>query len=363
MTGVHLDTRPRALLALAAEAAADAEARGDLGLINTLRTAADPWDDVTAVTVYTDGVWDTNDGTTYAIRWSDLGNEMARYACEIVLKGEGIWFTPAVSSNGRCRDADIAAITQLSFDADGAGDWNTGLMRLDSAGIAHIASRSSSHQPTRPKFHLHIPLARHWSGEKAEWRQMYRFCVSWFSVLFDLDRNLGQVPAIYGFDHATDRLGQPWFLSARRTETAPVPEVRVVHGDALDLELLLDLCGFVPKARETTRPQRRSTRNVYAPVEAGRGCFLFERAFAHAGWLGRTLANGARVVRCPWEDAHSAGAPFDGSSVIFPPQSRRGNGVFVCLHSHCRDRTAQEVMLALPPDAFRRALMGELRVQ
>jgi hypothetical protein len=42
---------------------------------------------------------------------------------------------------------------------------------------------------------------------------------------------------MYGFDAKTDRLGQPWFLPARRSEQDPAPETVVVDGGALELDI------------------------------------------------------------------------------------------------------------------------------
>lgn len=361
MTTSNLETRPSALRELGIAGRRDASARGDGGIVATLSASGAAWDGITYVTCWLDGVTDTTDGDTFSIAWLKLGSQMAAYATAVVAKGEGTWFTPAISTNGRCRDADIAQITQLSFDCDGAGDWHVGLERLDRAGLAYIGSRSSSHRVDHPKFHLHLPLAQYWHGEKAEWRQIYRFSVGWFSEVFDLSQALTVLPPKFGFDHAPDRLGQPWFLAARRTDDAPCPEVRTRWGHALDLEQLLSNCGFAPRFRPETRsdrPRRVSPvvlpRTSAAPSDA---LGLLELAFANAGWLGPRRPNGARAVRCPWSDFHTTGFPLDGSTVIFPPRSAGGVGAFTCLHSHCRDRTTRDVLLALPGRALQQAIL------
>lgn len=78
-------------------------------------------------------------------------------------------------------------------------------------------------------------------------------------------------------------------------------------------------------------------------------CFL-GIAFAEAGWAGRTLANGALAVRCPWHELHSDGRGNgdDSSTVVLPPVHDARLGGFRCLHSHCLERTTADVIGRLP---------------
>jgi hypothetical protein len=67
------------------------------------------------------------------------------------------------------------------------------------------------------------------------------------------------------------------------------------------------------------------------PVEAE--AFALGVMFARAGMLGRQVRPGVFAVRCPNEQAHSQGAPFDSSTVIFAPKEPGGRGTFYCSHT------------------------------
>jgi hypothetical protein len=221
-------------LAYRSAASLSVEKRGSL-----LKQSVRPWDGTTAATIYTGGTKDTRDGYGAAGTWQELGEVMRIYAQKVVpKKGDGLWMTPALTVNGRCRDQDIACVSQLSFDCDGAGDWDIFRRVLDGAGLAHILQRSSSHRAEHPKWHAHIPLSAPWSGTKKEWRRIYRHAVGWFSGASELRADVDASPPMYGFDAKTDRLGQPWFLPARRSETDAAPETIVVEGGALELDVL-----------------------------------------------------------------------------------------------------------------------------
>jgi hypothetical protein len=66
------------------------------------------------------------------------------------------------------------------------------------------------------------------------------------------------------------------------------------------------------------------------PVEAT--SFYLGVLFAKAGMLGPQLRPGVFAVRCPNEGAHSQGAPFDSSTVVFAPEKPGGRGTFFCSH-------------------------------
>jgi hypothetical protein len=135
-----------------------------------LQQSATPWDGRIGATLWEGGKSGTTDGARCVDTWNDFGGMMIDNAHLVVPKGEGLWFSPALSSNGRCRDLDIEAITQLSFDCDGAGDWTIMREALDAAGLAYIIQRSSRHQPELPKWHVHLPLTEPWKGTKSEFK-------------------------------------------------------------------------------------------------------------------------------------------------------------------------------------------------
>lgn len=102
--------------------------------------------------------------------------------------------------------------------------------------------------------------------------------------------------------------------------------------------------------RATKRAQ--STPGLDTSGEDAAKSFL-GAAFAHLGWLGDSLPEGKRMVRCPWQSEHTDGRGDgkDSSTVIFPRALGRTMGGFRCAHSHCAARTWKDVMAALPHDA------------
>lgn len=67
------------------------------------------------------------------------------------------------------------------------------------------------------------------------------------------------------------------------------------------------------------------------PVEAT--TFALGIMFKEADMLGPQLRPGVFAVRCPNEDAHSQGTPYDSSTVIFAPPEPGGRGTFFCSHT------------------------------
>lgn len=357
----NLDVRSAALRGIAERAIAAVAPLTTAERVRLLLGASSTrWDGLARITLYPGGVTDTRDGELFELPWSELGETLRWYAGdEVRPKGQGAWFFSGLSRNGRCRDVDVLCRTGLDLDADGVGDWVVGLELLRSANMAFIVSRSSSHRPDHPKFHVHLPLVERWQGTKPEWRQCFRHAAGVFSELFDLRRNLESQPPVYGFDVTTDRLGQPMYCAARRREDAPVPDVIVHEGRALDLERLARETGFTPVAQDTAPPRRRRRSNHATPgLDGGVPSGLLQRAFQAAEWLRCVRCDGTAIVRCPWEEQHTSGSCFDSSTVIFPPTTAGGLGWFHCAHAHCDGRGQEDVLLALPPEALMQALQS-----
>jgi hypothetical protein len=320
----------------------------------TLFEAATPFDGVVRWTEYMGGVRHTTGGALREAALPELGAQMLRYAKRVEPKGGGWWFTGAVSKNGGCRDADIALVTMLILDADGAGEWDAARELLHEAGLAYIAQRSSSHTPSVPKWHLLIPLAQPWSGPKHEWRCIWRFLVAWMSAAAKLRSDVAADPPVYGFDPKTDRLGQPSFPAAKRT-VADVPrETLVVTGNALDLDAFLDGAGFDRSWFQAATHEPASADAVRCSPEHG----LVALAFSEAGMLGHRIdrgdAKGFAVV-CPTGHLHSGPRRSrDDSTIIFDPLPGSTKGYFHCKH-RCGDRKPDEVLKLLPPEAVERA--------
>jgi len=98
----------------------------------------------------------------------------------------------------------------------------------------------------------------------------------------------------------------------------------------------------------------------YQPSTAGVLDGIVGRAFHHAGWLGgQATATGAQPARCPWEDDHTGGTTYDGSTVVWPPSPGYRRGHWHCSHAHCATRTQEDVWAALPASA-RHTAAGEI---
>lgn len=76
-------------------------------------------------------------------------------------------------------------------------------------------------------------------------------------------------------------------------------------------------------------------------------CFL-GRAFQLAGWLDKPLGPGKAAARCPWEDEHSTGSRYNGSTIVFSAQPGHHFGWWHCSHNACQGRTTADVLAALP---------------
>jgi hypothetical protein len=319
-----------------------------------LREASGAWDELMVGTVWQHGKKDTHHGARFVDTLPEFAATLTDYAPTVVAKGTGHWFTAAISGNGRCRDQDIEWITHLAHDADDVGDWDQLIETMRTAGLAYLVQRSASHRPEHPKFHVHIPTTAWWRGEKREWRQIYRHCLAWLSVAADLRADI-TVP-LYGFDLATDRMGQPWFMAAKRSPSQRSPETRFATGSALDLERFLVATEFHPLAEVPQKSRQQRPKKTKPAAHVSEPVGLLERAFAQAGWLAARQGTGPRCVLCPWRHAHSGGEDFDGSTVIFAPRRGGEIGWFHCSHAHCAHRTQPDVLKELPAEHLRQAL-------
>lgn len=329
--------------------ALDAKGRGLL-----LFECAAPQRPVVGWTEYRGGVLDTRDGARRDAPWSALGGELAAYAKRVVKKGSGWWLMGALSTNGRCRDADIEGVTMLILDCDGGGDWDAVREMLVESRMAHIVQRSSSHTTERPKWHLLVPLAHTWTGTKIEWRCVWRFLVGWFSAAAELPCRLEEDPPTYGFDPKTDRLGQPSFPAAKRDSAQPPPETICVEGNALDLESFLVRAGFQRPWPSEMASEPVSSGAALCPPEHG----LLALAFAEAGLLRHRIeradARGYAVV-CPTEHLHSgARRERDDSTIVFDPHAGSASGYFHCKH-RCGNLEPKAALKLLPDEAVQRA--------
>lgn len=98
-------------------------------------------------------------------------------------------------------------------------------------------------------------------------------------------------------------------------------------------------------ARVTSAPADPGARRPSGPLSES---FLY-LAFAAAGLLVRAVDAQRHAVLCPWRSEHTSQG--ETSTVLFAPSEGRTLGWFHCSHSHCADRTIDDVVAALPPAA------------
>ena len=112
----------------------------------------------------------------------------------------------------------------------------------------------------------------------------------------------------------------------------------------------------LPNAWLDRMTSRRVAPSLPSTGEDARVSFL-GAAFEHLGWLGPLIAEGKRMVRCPWLQEHSdkRGDGQDSSTVLFPRALGRSLGGFRCAHSHCAVRTYKDVLRELPSAAHEAA--------
>lgn len=345
----------------------EAHARGLVPRASRLLTeCADPLPDEVSWTEYTGGVFHTTGGVLRQEPFEALGDELKKHAKRVVQKGKGTWIMAGTTPGGGCRDADVESVTFVSLDCDGNGDWHAALEALDEARIAYIAQRSSSHTEKIPKWHLTIPLSRPWRGKKPEWRCIWRFVVGFFSAISGLTVGFDDITADgaprpnFGFDHTTDRLGQPIFIAAKRSASQAPPETITKAFDvigeesrkrlALDLDEFLAGAGFDQVWFEEQPAYEPQLHGDVIPADSG----LLVRAFREAGMLGRRLENKGYCVECPYEHCHSTGKRFDSSTLVFDPGPGQDKGWFKCSHS-CPDLQPEEVLALLPKECVKAA--------
>jgi hypothetical protein len=105
----------------------------------------------------------------------------------------------------------------------------------------------------------------------------------------------------------------------------------------------------LPNAWLARMTSRRVAPSLPSSGEDARASFL-GAAFEHMGWLGPLIADGKRMVRCPWLEEHTdkRGDSRDSSTVIFPRAVGRTMGGFRCAHAHCANRTYKDVLRFFP---------------
>lgn len=116
------------------------------------------------------------------------------------------------------------------------------------------------------------------------------------------------------------------------------------------------LARFEPMAPKRTAARPKNTAGCGRQLTDGdERPSLLVRAFELAGMLGDEISDGRFTVVCPWEHQHTTGRRFDTSTIIWPPTTSSRLGWFCCLHGHCKGRSLDEVLAALPTEAVAKA--------
>jgi hypothetical protein len=102
----------------------------------------------------------------------------------------------------------------------------------------------------------------------------------------------------------------------------------------------MDMAKTLTKRPGMPRKQREDT--LITVAAAGDGALY--HAFRSRGWIGRQIEAGKWSVRCPWEDRHTKGAPFNTSTVLFGPGPGDRWGWLHCSHAHCQGRDLRDVL-------------------
>jgi hypothetical protein len=102
------------------------------------------------------------------------------------------------------------------------------------------------------------------------------------------------------------------------------------------------------------RPNSKAPReHTQSTINAGDGVFFY--AFKSKGWIGKEEERGKWRVRCPWDDQHSKGKAFDGSTVLYGPSSGHTLGYLHCSHTHCQARDSRDVLRCFSRDELAQA--------
>jgi hypothetical protein len=101
---------------------------------------------------------------------------------------------------------------------------------------------------------------------------------------------------------------------------------------------------LLPTERE---PPPHARGEASAGPTAGDG--LLFHAFKMRGWVNpkptnRERKEGVWFVQCPQENLHSLVKRFDSSTVLYAPDREGELGALNCLHAHCENLTAQDVL-------------------
>lgn len=156
-------------------------------------------------------------------------------------------------------------------------------------------------------------------------------------------------------DESTRDASRFWYLPSH--PPGATYEWRELKGAPLDVEKALSENGAHLRPFLAAAPARE--RQAPLP-SSGKGCVcvgsaaqsFFGRVFERAGMVCGELDNEALAVVCPWANEHTSGVDGDSSTVIFPPTTEAGWGLFHCSHAHCARRVTADLLDVLPLKAL-----------
>lgn len=249
--------------------------------------------------------------------------------------------------NGNRRSLSrVEAVHALVLDFD-EGDTTLKQARGLLPGTHGVAYTTFNHAPEKPKLRAVFPLSR--PVDANEYARVWGWAA----------RRITRAGHV--LDESARDASRFWYLPSHRPR-APY-EWGELEGRALDVKRALKEGGGPPlpsfpgggqalggkpkgKGRERGAP-------LFDPSEADQT--FFGRAFEHAEMTFGSLENGALVVACPWSSAHTSGVDGDSSTVVFPPTTDSGWGLFHCSHAHCSRRTTADLLDVLPVAALEKA--------
>jgi len=183
-------------------------------------------------------------------------------------------------------------------------------------------------------FLLAAPIYIMDDADARAWRALY---VSWCNSL------------TREFRIASDRSCKEWgrlFRLPHATRDGNAPEMRETIGDASAIGAWnsemhpLAAEDFAIEEERNTAKAKESPRTL---TYSGPGRLV--TAFDRRGWLGDEIETGKYAARCPFEESHSCGETYDGSTVLYEADTAHGDlGWFHCSHGHCAGRTIEDVI-------------------
>jgi hypothetical protein len=176
------------------------------------------------------------------------------------------------------------------------------------------------------------PIVLCTQADAQEWSRQYAVAVAYLARRFGIvaDPACKDWTRFYRLPHAT-------------REPGGKPERWPMHGDVSRIGALV-----IDSTTADVDAVRRTT-NAFAPrreldfeqcTTAGFG--LLYHLLRARGAIVRPHTDGAFVVRCPREAAHSTGCTGDGSTLLYPPAHGKTVGAIACLHGHCAGMSVRD---------------------